>query len=99
MTTITYPTYPLVKMLAARRYRVIYALWKQSSASYTTGSGSVEASKEPEGKGKEISVAVSSLRVDTVAAAGLDISRKCVCVCVCLFVCVFVCVSVSVCLM
>ena len=93
-------------MLVTRRYyRVICALWKRSSTCYTTGhayghsSGSVEESKEPDpkGKGKEISVAVSSLRVDTVAAAGLDISRKCVSVCVYDRVCTCVCVCVCVC--
>ena len=29
-------------------------------------------------QGKEVNMIVSSLRIDTVAAAGLDISRKCV---------------------
>ena len=51
--------------------------WSRASVCSSTSSrpGSVEV-KEKEPQGKEINVAVSSLRVDTVAAAGLDISRK-----------------------
>ena len=41
----------------------------------TDGSESAVSGEQPS-KGKEITVATSSLRVDTIAAAGLDISRK-----------------------
>ena len=37
-----------------------------------------EKSKGEVAQGKEVNMVVSSLRIDTVAAAGLDISRKCV---------------------
>ena len=33
---------------------------------------------ESEGKGKTVKLSVSSLRIDTVAAAGLGLSRQCV---------------------
>lgn len=32
--------------------------------------------RESEGKGKTVKLSVSSLRIDTVAAAGLDLSRQ-----------------------
>ena len=58
------------------RWRTVGCCRSRSSS----GPGSVEETtgKEPPPQGKEVKVAVSSLRADTVAAAGLDISKKCV---------------------
>lgn len=57
------------------RWRIVGCRSRSSS-----GPGCVEeiTGKEPPPQGKEVKVAVSSLRADTVAAAGLDISKKCV---------------------
>lgn len=55
------------------RYRRILLL-RAARRLFCTVSGEREEDQHP--KGKEISVAASSLRIDTVVAAGLDISRK-----------------------
>ena len=69
-------------MLVRPYHRLLVSVWRWSwrAASYSssTESGSLSSVATKEPQGKEVNVVVSSLRVDAVAAAGLDISRKCV---------------------
>ena len=63
------------------RMRLWHAVWRRGllglrSESNAAGPASSGDSSKDAQQGKEVSLAVSSLRADTVAAAGLDISRK-----------------------
>ena len=98
-----------VQQVSVRRCRELQSILRWSivgcyRSTSTSRPGSVEertgSGESPQGK--EVKVAVSSLRADTVAAAGLDISKKCValiehvpsvCVCVCVHVCVYICMQ------
>ena len=51
---------------------------RSTSTSRSAANSDGEMTGKDSPKGKEVKAAVSSLRADTVAAAGLDISKKCV---------------------
>ena len=61
----------LWRLLKARPWATAVRLRQLSCATASGGEG-----PGAQGKGKEVSTAVSSLRIDAVAASGLDISRK-----------------------